>query len=204
MVLFLKNCHIWKSCFFVKIILIGDRKYDSLKGVQIIMKSVKKLTITAMFTAIGTITSHLIFIPVGIVKAFPMQHFLNVVSAIILGPFYAVLQAFAVSLLRNMIGTGSLFAFPGSLFGALLAGWMYKRFKKVGLAAIGEVVGTGILGALASYPLAALFLGQKTALFAFMPAFLISSLTGSILGFILIKILIKKNVFSTMMRRLLQ
>lgn len=166
------------------------------------MKSVKKLTVTAMFTAIGTITSHLIFIPLGIVKAFPMQHFLNVISAIILGPFYAVLQAFTVSLLRNMIGTGSLFAFPGSMIGALLAGVIYQKFNKVGLAVFGEVIGTGIFGALASFPIAALFLGQKPALFAFMPAFLVSSFTGSVLGYMLIKVLMTKNIFSTITGRL--
>lgn len=42
-------------------------------------------------------------------------------AGLILGPIYGVGIAFCVSLIRNLSGTGSLFAFPGSMVGALLA-----------------------------------------------------------------------------------
>ncbi|MCM3666865.1 energy coupling factor transporter S component ThiW [Mesobacillus subterraneus] len=155
------------------------------------MRNTQKLTLTAMMVAIGTLTSHMLFIPLGIVKVFPVQHFINVLSAVLLGPYYALAQAFGISLLRNLMGTGTVFAFPGSMIGALLAAYLYKKTKKVGFAFAGEVVGTGILGAIACYPIAILFLGKEAALFGLVPAFLVSSLIGAAIGFILLKIFMK-------------
>lgn len=95
------------------------------------MKKTQKLTLTAMLIAIGTISSNLVSIPIGFTKVFPVQHFLNVLSAVLLGPYYAVAQAFCVSLIRNFMGTGSLFAFPGSMVGALLASFLFLKTKKI-------------------------------------------------------------------------
>lgn len=153
------------------------------------MRHTQKLTLTAMMMAIGTLT--MLFIPLGIVKVFPVQHFINVLSAVLLGPYYAVAQALGISLLRNMMGTGSVFAFPGSMIGALLAAYLYKKTKKMEFAFAGEVVGTGIIGAIASYPIATLFLGKEAALFGMVPAFLASSLAGAAIGFVLLKVFMK-------------
>ena len=157
------------------------------------MKNTQKLTLTAMMMAIGTLTSHMLFIPLGIVKVFPVQHFINVLAAVLLGPYYAVAQALGISLLRNLMGTGSVFAFPGSMIGALLAAYLYKKTKRMGFAFAGEVVGTGILGAIASYPIATLFLGKEAALFGMVPAFFASSLGGAAIGFALLKIFMKNT-----------
>jgi|SRR4051794_708618 energy coupling factor transporter S component ThiW len=165
------------------------------------MNKTLKLTLTAMFVAIGTLTSHLIYIPIGFTKVFPIQHFINVLSAVILGPGYAVLQALTISLLRNMMGTGSVFAFPGSLIGAFLAAYLYQKSKKIGFAFLGEVVGTGVLGGLACYPIATLLLGQEAALFGFIPAFIVSSLAGSIFGIILLSVLMKNPAFKTLQQK---
>lgn len=162
------------------------------------MKKTYKLTLTAMFVAIGTLTSHLIYIPIGFTKVFPIQHFINVLAAVILGPGYAVLQAFSISLLRNLMGTGSIFAFPGSIIGAFLAAYLYQKSKKIGFAFLGEVVGTGILGGFACYPIATLLLGQEAAIFGFLPAFIVSSLAGSIIGMIMLSILLKNSAFKTL------
>lgn len=155
------------------------------------MNKTLKLTITAMLVAIGTITSHLFAIPLGFTKVFPMQHFINVLSAVLLGPAYAVLQAFSVSLLRNMLGTGSLFAFPGSMIGAFLAAFLYSKTKKASMAMTGEIIGTGLLGAMACYPIATLILGKDATLFGFIPSFIFSSIAGSIFGFIIVGIVLK-------------
>ncbi|WP_071394904.1 energy coupling factor transporter S component ThiW [Bacillus tuaregi] len=165
------------------------------------MNKTLKLTMTAMFVAIGTLTSHLIYIPIGFTKVFPIQHFLNVLSAVLLGPAYAVLQAFAVSLIRNLMGTGSIFAFPGSMIGALLAGYLFMKTKKLAFAFTGEIVGTGILGGLACYPIATLLLGQKAALFGFIPAFLVSSLAGSLIGLILLSMMLKNPAIKALQQR---
>ncbi|MCM3117456.1 energy coupling factor transporter S component ThiW [Neobacillus sp. MER 74] len=158
------------------------------------MNKTRKLTLTAMMIAIGTLTSNLFYIPIGFTKVFPIQHFMNVISAVLLGPYYAVAQAFGVSLLRNLLGTGSLFAFPGSMVGALLASLLFWKTRKLYLALIGEVIGTGILGAMLSYPIATLFLGQKATLFGFIPLFIFSSFAGALLGFLILTVFLRKKV----------
>lgn len=144
--------------------------------------------------AIGTISSSILYIPFGFTKVFPVQHFLNVLSAVLLGPYYAVAQAFCISLLRNLMGTGSIFAFPGSMVGALLASLLFLKTKKIFLAFTGEVIGTGIIGALLCYPIAVLFLGQKVTLFGFIPLFIFSSFAGALLGFIILIVFLRKKV----------
>lgn len=160
------------------------------------MRKTSKMTLTAMLIAIGTLTSHMFYIPIGFTKVFPMQHFINVLSAVLLGPGYAILQALSVSILRNMMGTGSLFAFPGSMIGAFLAAYLFKKTRKISMALFGEIIGTGILGGMACYPIATLLLGQKAALFGFIPAFTFSSLAGSLIGFVLLKVMIKHSVLN--------
>ena len=157
------------------------------------MNPIKKLTLTAMITALTTLTSSFIFIPAGFAKILPVQHLANVLTAVLLGPAYPVTQAFLVSIIRNMSGTGSIFAFPGSMIGALLAAILYRKTQSLKFPCLGEVIGTGILGSLACYPLATLLLGEKAPLFGFLPAFMFSSFAGAILAFILLKILLKNN-----------
>src|SRR5699024_883367 len=158
------------------------------------MKKTEKMVYTAMLTAFTAATSHFIYIAIGFAKVFPVQHFVNVVSAVLLGPSYAVTQAVLSSTIRNVMGTGSIFAFPGSIIGALLAAYCYKMFRRVSIAAIGEVVGTGILGALATYPIALFLLGKEATLFGLMPAFLLSSFGGALLAYGLLKTMMKHPI----------
>lgn len=160
------------------------------------LNQTKKLTYTALIAALTTVSSSVIYIPLGIVKIFPIQHFANVLSAVLLGPWYAILQAVISSTLRIMLGTGTVFAYPGSVIGALLASTLFAKTKRLELAGLGEVFGTGILGAMATYPIAVLFLGQEATLFGLVPAFAISSFTGALMGYGLLKILSRNHVLS--------
>ena len=65
--------------------------------------------------------------------------------------------AFAASLIRNLVGLGSLMAFPGSMFGALMCGVVYAKTKNIFGTLIGEVFGTAVLGGLCASPIAILF-----------------------------------------------
>lgn len=130
-------------------------------------KKTKKLTIAGMFMAIGVALGNLIYIPIGVSKCFPVQHAINVLSATILGPIYSVGIAFSISLLRNILGTGSLLAFPGSMIGALIAGLFYKYTKNKYVSAIGEVFGTGVLGGFLAFPLAKYIMGKEVAVLFF-------------------------------------
>lgn len=146
---------------------------------------VKKLVIASMFVAVGVIMSPL-NIPLGASKCFPTQHIINVILAVFLGPAYGIGVAFATSLIRNMIGTGTLLAFPGSMVGALFCGMAYKITKKLWITCIFEVIGTGILGALLAFPVAILIMGKEAAMFTFVIPFLVSTAGGSLIASILI------------------
>ncbi|MDK7377732.1 energy coupling factor transporter S component ThiW [Peptoniphilus harei] len=150
------------------------------------MKSnTKKLTMAAFFVAIAVVFSF-VNIPVGLAKCYPIQHMVNVLSAVLLGPLYSVLVAFCTSLIRNMSGTGSLMAFPGSMIGAFFAGILFYKTKKLSLAFLGEVIGTGLIGALLAYPIAKFVLGKEMALFGMVIPFSVSTLGGSIIAVIII------------------
>lgn len=158
------------------------------------MNKTKKMVITSVIIAISVIGNSLVVFPIGIFKAAPIQHLMNVLTAVWLGPAYAVAAAFLTSLIRNLIGTGTIFAFGGSMIGALLAGLFYMWKKKVAWAAVGELIGTGILGAVVSTLIAQLILGRETAFMVFLPSFFISSLVGAALAYAILKMLKGRNL----------
>jgi energy coupling factor transporter S component ThiW len=161
--------------------------------------SVKKLSLAGILVAIGVICSTF-YIPIGVSKVFPIQHFINVLAGILLGPVYAVGMAFVTSLLRNLLGTGSLLAFPGSMCGALLCGLLYRYTHKVGFAFFGEVIGTGILGAMLAYPIAAFFLSSTIAFYGFILPFGLSTVAGSVMAIAFFAILKRTGVIKNWMR----
>ena len=159
-------------------------------------KEIKKLGIAAILCSIGGVGSMISF-PVFGSKGGPIQHIINVLAAVLLGPVYGVAMAFVTSLIRYFTGLGTLLAFPGSMIGALLAGIAYKLFKNKMLTALSEVFGTGILGGLAAYPVAILLMGKSTADIAFyyyIIPFLISTAVGSIIAYIILLVLDKTKL----------
>lgn len=157
------------------------------------MSKTKKLTMAGILIALGVVCSAF-YIPVGASKCFPIQHMVNVLAGVILGPWYAVGMAFITSLIRVLTGTGSLLAFPGSMVGALCCGLLYRYTKLLPLAYLGEIIGTGFLGALAAYPMAILFMAQETAIFAYVIPFMVSTIGGSTISIILLYALKKTHV----------
>jgi energy coupling factor transporter S component ThiW len=101
-----------------------------------------------------------------------------------LGPAYAVINAFLISLIRNMLGMGSLLAFPGSMIGAALAGLFYHFFSNHRIACLGELIGTGLIGGVLAGLVASYVMGNSVGLFFFIIPFGISAFVGS--GFSLI------------------
>lgn len=146
----------------------------------------KKLAFAGVFIALAVLGS-LISIPIAGSKCAPVQHMINILSVVLLGPWYSVGIAFCSSLLRNLLGIGTLMAFPGSMVGALCCGIAYKLTKRISVTCISEALGTGILGGMAAYPVAKLMMGmQPEGMFVYVIPFLISTVVGSILAFILI------------------
>ncbi len=153
------------------------------------MNNVRKLTMASMLIALGVVLGNIIYIPIGVSKCFPMQHTINIISAIILGPIYSTGIAFLISLIRNIIGTGSLLAFPGSMIGALMAGLIYQGFKNKYLATAGEIFGTGIMGGVAAFYVAKHIMGQEVAGLFFVYPFLLSTVGGAVIAILLLKVI---------------
>lgn len=158
------------------------------------MKPVKKLVIASILCAIAVVGSFVSF-PVFGSKCAPVQHMVNILCAVILGPFYGVGVAFAASLLRNLFALGSLMAFPGSMFGALLCGIAFRCarrknfFVRLIITLIAEVFGTAVLGGLCAYPIGVAFMGvqaAEVAFYAYIVPFLISTAAGSIISAVLV------------------
>ena len=114
--------------------------------------------------------------PIASSKCAPVQHMINILSAVLLGPGYSVGIAFVASLLRNVLGLGSFLAFPGSMVGALCCGLVYKYTKKVFPTCFAEAFGTGILGGIAAYPVAKYAMGvPDIGVFVYVVQFLFST-----------------------------
>ena len=133
--------------------------------------NVRKLALAGILVAVGIVCSPL-SIPVGASRCAPIQHFINILGGVFLGPWYAVGMAFVTSLLRNLMGTGTLLAFPGSMCGALICGLLYRYTQKLPLAYLGELFGTSVIGGVLSYPVSVLLMGNSCAVFAFVLPFL--------------------------------
>ncbi|MFV0502690.1 MAG: energy coupling factor transporter S component ThiW [Lachnospirales bacterium] len=158
----------------------------------------KKLSIAGLMCAVAIVGS-LFSIPVLGSKCAPVQHMVNILCAVILGPWYGVGVAFSASLIRNILGIGSLMAFPGSMFGAFLCGVSYKMTKKISLTLLAEVFGTTILGGLFAYPIAVLIMGVNSAdiaFYAYIIPFFISTLGGAIIAGILLGLLLKMGTIN--------
>ena len=164
----------------------------------------KKIAIAGVFCAVAVVGSLFSF-PVFGSKCSPVQHMVNILCAVLLGPGYGLSAAFAAALIRNLLGLGSLMAFPGSMFGALVCGVVYAKTRNIFGTLIGEVFGTAILGGLCAYPVAVFFMGQSAAglaFYAYIIPFLISTAAGAIISAVLIYSLQKGNILHTMQESL--
>ena len=162
--------------------------------------STKKLALAGVLCAAAVVGSMFSF-PVFGSKCAPVQHLVNVLCAGFLGPWYGRGAAFAASLLRNLLGLGSLLAFPGSMCGALLCGLAWRTSRNLRLTLAAEVFGTGVLGGLLSYPVAVAFMGADAgtvAFYAYVAPFLISTAAGSILAGALVFALQRSGALGTM------
>ena len=160
----------------------------------------KKLALAGVLCAVAVVGSMFSF-PVFGSKCAPVQHMVNVLCAVLLGPWYGVAVAFVASLLRNLLGLGSLMAFPGSMCGALLCGILYHKTKNLLATLCGEVFGTGIIGGLLAWPVAVFLMGKAAgdiAFYAYIVPFLVSTVGGSIIAGVVLIALEKNSTLKKM------
>ena len=163
-----------------------------------------RLTVAAVLVAVAVVGSMFSF-PVFGSKCSPVQHMVNVLCGVLLGPWYALGAGFLAALIRNLTGLGSLLAFPGSMCGALLCGLVWKYSKKLLPALMGEVFGTGVIGGLLAYPIAVAFMGVSAgsvSFYAYIVPFLISTVAGSIIAGAIIFALKRNRALSSMQEKL--
>lgn len=111
-----------------------------------------KMIMLSIFVAIGVVISPIL----RVVGFCPTQHFVNIVCAVFLGPWYALLCATLIGIIRMSLMAIPPLALTGAVFGAFL-----KRTNKLIMACIGEVIGTGIIGSIVSVPVMKFFFGKS-------------------------------------------
>ena len=161
---------------------------------------VKKLALAGMLCAVAVVGSMFSF-PVFGSKCAPVQHMVNILCAVFLGPWYGLAAAFVASVLRNLLGLGSLLAFPGSMCGALLCGLMYWKTKNLPATLCAEVLGTGMIAGILSSLLAVAFMGVVAGTIgytAYVVPFLVSTVGGSIIAGVLVYALKKSGALHSM------
>lgn len=158
------------------------------------------LVTLALFVALGVVIS-----PILRFEGFaPTTHFVNVVSSVFLGPWYSLLNGTLTAIIRmTVMGIPSL-AFTGQVFGAVLSGVLYRKTNgKILWAVIGEVVGTGIIGSIVSYPVMRLLMGKTgLTIFFYTPSFLIATLIGGSIAFIFLKTLQRNGTLYKIQKKL--
>ena len=155
----------------------------------------RKVAYAVVLVAIGVALAPYTSFPIGIAKVNPTQHFVNVLAAVLLGPWWAVVVAAVIGVLRNVLGVGTLLAFPGGMIGAFLAGLLYRYTRNLYACAGGEIVGTGLIAPVVSAFFVAPFLmGKVIPLFALAPSFLASTIAGAALGILALNLLKRADI----------
>ena len=138
-----------------------------------------------MLIAIGVVIS-----PILRVEGMcPMAHFINIVCSVFMGPWYSLLCAFIIGVIRMVIMGIPPLALTGAVFGAFLSGVFYKLSKgKLLCAVLGEIIGTGIIGAIVSYPVMTLIWGKDgLSLFFYVPSFICGTLIGGSIAYFFLR-----------------
>lgn len=143
------------------------------------MKSkTKKMIVTAMMAGIAFVLNTFVYFP----AMAPFQHCVNVIAVAFLGPWYGCVAAFICGALRMMSGR-TIQAIIGAVFGPIIGGILYRRTKNLYLLALGEIFGTGVVGALAVYPFMRIFYNlEAVEWYYYVPFYTPSAIVGAIMG----------------------
>lgn len=160
--------------------------------------STRKMVLTAMLACLAFVLNTCVYFP----SMAPFQHFVDVVAAVLLGPWYACAAAFLCGVMRMMTGR-TIQAVVGAIFGPILGGLLYRKFKNFWVVVIGETVGTGLLGAMTAYPLMKMFYGlDAQSPFYYIPFYTPSAIVGALMGVAVLLILQKTGVLRRMQEQI--
>lgn len=160
--------------------------------------SVRKMVLTAMLACLAFVLNTFVYFP----SMAPFQHFVDVVAAVFLGPWYACAAAFLCGIMRMMSGR-TIQAVVGAIFGPILGGLLYRKFHNFWAVLVGEVIGTGFLGAMTAYPLMKAFYGlDAQSPFYYIPFYTPSAVVGAAMGVAVLMILKRANALKWLMEQL--
>lgn len=144
--------------------------------------NIKKVCFTAFMSCLSFLLSTFVSFPFVV----PFQHFFNVICAVLVGPVYAFLSALLTGCMRMLLTGRPVTAVIGAVIGALLAGIFYQITKNMLLAVAGEILGTGLLSAIASYYVMYYGFGveQLDSPFYYIPLFMPACIVGALLGYV--------------------
>ncbi|GCF94381.1 energy coupling factor transporter S component ThiW [Enterococcus florum] len=153
----------------------------------------QKMMMLAMMIALDVVLSPLFRIE-GMA---PMSSVMNVIAGVLLGPFHALVMAFFCGVIRMLLLGIPPLALTGAVFGAFFAGVFYRWTGKIYGSMIGEIIGTGIIGSLLSYPVMVWFTGSQQGMYwlIYTPRFIGATLIGSAAAYFVLTVLKQTTVF---------
>ena len=160
--------------------------------------NIRKMVLCAIFASLAFVLNTFVYFP----AMAPFQHFVDVIAAVFLGPWWACLSAFLCGVMRMSSGR-TIQAITGAIFGPILGGLLWKKTKNIYLVCVGEIIGTGLLGALASYPLMKWFyaLDTQNPLY-YIPFYTPSAVVGGIMGVMVLIVLKRAKVLDRFLSEL--
>lgn len=163
-------------------------------------KNTYRMVMLAMMTAIGVVISPLLRIE----GMCPTAHLINIVCSVLLGPWYSLLCATSIGVIRMMFMGIPPLALTGAVFGAFLSGVCYRLSGgKIICAVLGEIFGTGVIGSLVSYPVMAYLMGKEGLhAFFYTPMFLGATVMGGSVAWLFLKRLSQMGVLAKIQRSL--
>ena len=158
----------------------------------------RKLVLTAMLSCMAFVLNTFVHFP----AMAPFQHFVNALAAVTIGPWLGALAGFLTGVFRMACGS-DIGSVTGAIFGPMLGGLLYRKFGSFKAVWIGEVIRTGLLGAMASFPFFKLFYGlDARSPFYFIPFYTPSAMMGASMGVAVLLILRKTGTLARMQREL--
>jgi len=158
----------------------------------------RKLVLTAMLACLAFVLSTCVYFP----AMAPFQHFVDVIAAVLVGPWYAFAAALLCGVMRMATGR-TIQAVTGAIFGPILGGLLWRKTRNVWLVAVGEIIGTGFFGAMASYPLMKLWYGlDAQSPFYYIPFYTPSAIVGAGMGVAVVILLQKTGALAKMQAKL--
>jgi len=178
---------------------------------------IRKISLLIALTAVGVIIAPLAWFPFISTKAFPGQHLVNAIAGVLLGPWLAAIAAILIGIIRNALGIGTIYAFPGGVPGAIVVGLAYLLTRNARnpllrySAALLEPIGTVLIGGTLSIFIVAPAVGdirllgaiEQYGLYSFLPIFwagwAASSVPGSIIGYLVLLTLDKSGLLGQLL-----